>query len=508
MQSNLKLNMGTFLAFISVFLANSSLLSFQVFWYIVGAKPQIYGLFIVTNDFFQFAATYLFAKFPMNMHSKEPSIFLPHIFLLVIGGFVYCWIIPLGNPIIILFLTRALQGTGSSISNYAMFHPNSFSQLADPLDTTVHNYRKYLMEARYWWSPLAFGLTFIFLPYPTHNSPLLTRTFNFYTLTTWMTTIILLLLLLTLPCHNRPRGISLFNNRSYETDNHPNGNNENSVSLLWLHSLMPSSFSRDVNIALSIHLLVDFSFTFSLWALFVNLFVISVGRYHLVSSQIELWKVYIGIAVGGIVGCFLSVKRLMNPLSRYRYIIFEKIQFLSMLGGILAHIISLVIFLTNFEYLEFPFFMIPYFTATFFFGIGNVWYLRSSMVLFRRQQISAMSTTQELETKWWWTLMSTHIHFIARVSGSLISGTILFLTESQKNTHPRSVCTADIVTDSDVLRGCCFSFARFRHASCQVQNYTYFLVVLLAVLCCCGVLLVCFSNFMCLYEEEDESITQ
>jgi len=180
-----------------------------------------------------------------------------------------------------------------------------------------------------------------------------------------------------------------------------------------------------------------------------------------------------------------------------------------MVGGIFAHVISLLLFLTNFEYFKFPF-MIPYFMATFFFGFGNIWYVRSSMVVFRRQLLTADSAATDLDTKWWWTLLSTNTLFLARFFGSLISGSVIFLSNSktEDNLLACSIHNPYEINETDMWSGCCFSYVRFYQSNCHIQHFRIFFVILLAVVCCCGLILMCSFNYICLYEEDDESITQ
>jgi hypothetical protein len=70
--------------------------------------------------------------------------------------------------------------------------------------------------------------------------------------------------------------------------------------------------------ALVMHTTIDFVIQYYVWSIFWNLFALGCVRSQAISHQHEIWRAYVPVALGGLVGWITSPEEIRDFLSRYR----------------------------------------------------------------------------------------------------------------------------------------------------------------------------------------------
>jgi hypothetical protein len=180
---------------------------------------------------------------------------------------------------------------------------------------------------------MCFGLIFVWLPTPSspsESNKYLLDIINFYTIPSWIISVLLALWPVAL-CYERlfadiPSIFQKVSDASWKLEPV-----QNRIAPIRPRPVLPL-----YGYALIVHSAIDFVAQFYVWAILWNLFALGCIRSRVILSQHEIWRAYVPVALGGLFGWAFSPHELTYLLNRYRLPLVSKPDMCGFIVGLCA----------------------------------------------------------------------------------------------------------------------------------------------------------------------------
>ena len=290
-------------------------LSIQPFYYILAygnnasiptEAANLYGLANGIYWLAQFAGAPIFG-YIVDRTKSYKTVFFVGLFLQGLGNLLYTFLYVIEQQTSLeawklLIVSRAVQGFGSAVVITGTTYITSFVKAEDRA-SVLGRYRYSQIVTRFVGAFLAFS--FIGLPEPDYDSPYSVDLFNFYTTGAWVA--LCLIFVTTIAC------VRLFEEHGAD------GDSSETEAENQMPEKDPVSFSEFVD---SCHQrlgpdggsvwtfvatagAVQLILLFSVYSVVSQVFGFSVAYYKVVSTQIEIWKPWLGFGIGSMCGSYI-----------------------------------------------------------------------------------------------------------------------------------------------------------------------------------------------------------
>lgn len=280
--------------FVCAFDYVAHLMSSQLCWLVLGGPRHLYGLTVGIYDICLIVAAPAFGTVSDRLGYKWPL--FVGILCTTLGNLLYGFLFLINHTTIAsdgristtgwryMIVARCIMGFGAAASSSGTAYVTSRTTSKQRL-ASLGSYRQAQTYARML-GPLI-GFAFIHLPVAVSNDdPVSEKLFNFFTMPAWVAvglgSIVCLLVLF------------LFDDEAIAP-----------VDTAQAHQPCELSQSYPLPRLAALPLATQLAFGTAYWSVYTQLTGFSIASFQVVQTQADLWKPYIGVAVGSLVGGFL-----------------------------------------------------------------------------------------------------------------------------------------------------------------------------------------------------------